>query len=137
MHTTNYHDTFIEVAEDCPVSVAEPPPRKAGKTTIANIEYDLIAGDPYRYTSDDVVFTVFAIRNDIAEEDAATEREQFFSKGRACLRSSPLAKRYGWGIRSNAEAKVALVAVDSPEYQELASSPDLNHLKAMRSKRSP
>jgi hypothetical protein len=28
MHTTNYLNTFIEVAEDCPVKAAEIPPVK-------------------------------------------------------------------------------------------------------------
>lgn len=33
MKTTNYYDTFIEVADDCPVEAAEVPPmRGAGKT---------------------------------------------------------------------------------------------------------
>ncbi len=136
MHTTNYHDTFIEVAEDCPASIAEPPPRKDGKITVANIEFDLIAGNPYRHTSDDVVFHVYATRNDIADAGLADEREAFFSKGRPCLRSSALAKRYGWGIHSDAEGRVALVAVESPEYQQFASSATLKHLKAMRSKRA-
>ncbi len=136
MHSTNYCDTFIEVAEDCPVSIAEPPPRKDGKMTVANIEFDLITAHPYRYTSDDVVFNVHATRNDIADADLLAARESFFSKGRPCLRSSALAKRYGWGIHSDGDGKVALIAVESTEYQQLASNPTLNHLKAMRSKRA-
>lgn len=136
MHTTNYHDTFIEVAEDCPVSIAEPPPRKEGKATVANIEYDTISAQPYRHTSDDVVFNVYATRNDFADADLTAQRDAFFSKGRPCLRSSALAKRYGWGIHSDAVGRVALVAVESPEYQQLASSATLKHLKAMRSKRA-
>jgi hypothetical protein len=31
IHTTNYFNTFIEVAEDCPVIVAEVPPQKEEK----------------------------------------------------------------------------------------------------------
>lgn len=136
MKSTNYYNTFIEVADDCPISMAEPPPRKDGKATVANIEHDLIAEHPYQVTSDDVVFHVFTTRNNIADADLTAEREKFFSKGRACLRSSALAKRYGWGIHNDAEGRVALVGMETPEYRELAADPTLKHLKAMRSKRA-
>lgn len=32
VHTTDYKDTFIEIAEDCPVSEAEISPTKRNKT---------------------------------------------------------------------------------------------------------
>ena len=56
----------------------------------------------------------------------------FLAKPQACRRSSPLAKRYGWGIVHDAAARVALVPLGSPEYQQLAADPQLNHLRAMR-----
>ena len=135
MHTTNSINTFIEVAEDCPVVVAEVPPIRGETKSIANLQFDVISEAPYRHTSDDVIFQVHAIRNDVAETDHSAERERLFSKGQACLRSSPLAKRYGWGIHSDAEGRVALVPVGSDEYQRLATNSDTRHLKAMRSKR--
>lgn len=55
-HWTNYFDTFIEVADDCPVRTSEIPPRKESKTA-AQIEYEMLAGNLYKYTSDDVVYT--------------------------------------------------------------------------------
>ncbi|NII28878.1 hypothetical protein HB364_27620 [Pseudoflavitalea sp. X16] len=136
LHTTNYINTFIEVAPDCPVKIGEVPPQKKDTRTAANSQFELIAHNPYKYTSDDVLFQVFAEKNNISRQAQAAEREQFFSKGQPCLRSSPLAKRYGWGVHSNAEGKVAIYAVDSPEYSRFVKDKSLQHVKAMRSKRS-
>jgi hypothetical protein len=49
---------------------------------------------------------------------------------------SPLAKRYGWGIHNDGEGKVALVAIDSPEYERLMKDPRTTKLKAFRSSRA-
>ena len=136
MHTTNFQSTFIEVAEDCPVAVAEPPPNKGEKKTIATLQFELLAEAPYRYTSDDVVFTVHADRAGIPDLERAEAREQFFSKGQACLRSSPLAKRYGWGFHFDEEGRVALVPGGRDEYEQFAADPGVRRVKAMRSKRA-
>jgi hypothetical protein len=135
MHTTNYQDTFIEVAEDCPVAAAQVPPQKGGDKTIAGLQFDMIQGAPYKHTSDDVIFGVYAMRNGIPDNEREAEREKFFSKGQPCLRSSPLGKRYGWGVHSNAEGKIALYAIDSAEYRKFAADKALKHVKAMRSRR--
>lgn len=136
-HTTNYYNTFIEVAEDCPVETAEiPTPNKSGAKTIALYQYDMISQNPYRYTSDEVIFEVYAQRNEIPNNEQEEARRQFFSKGQPCLRSSPLGKRYGWGIHSNEDGKIALYPLESPEYQQLAQEPTIEHTKAMRSKRA-
>jgi len=65
MKTTNYCDTFIEVAEDCLVTAAEIPPQKEGQKTAANIQYEMIRVSPYQYSSDDVLFQVYAIKNNV------------------------------------------------------------------------
>lgn len=135
LHSTNYHNTFIEIADDCPVKLGEIPPQKGDTKTVAYSQFELIAHNPYRYTSDDVLFQVFAEKNKIDRNEQPAAREQFFSRGQPCLRSSPLAKRYGWGVHSNAEGKVAIYAVDSPEYKQLAKDKSLQHVRAMRSKR--
>jgi len=135
MKTTNYFNTFIEVAEDCPVKKAEMPPEKEEKT-VANLQFEMIYDHPYKYTSDDVIFHVYATKNKITgKQQLAAERERFFSKGQACLRSSPLTKRYGWGVHSNEEGKVAIYAVESAEYKKLSKHKTLKQVKAMRSKR--
>ena len=136
MHTTNYTNTFIEVADDCPVSTAEIPPKKTGHDTIASLQYDMIKKNPYKYTSDDVIFMVFAKKNDLTQSEYQNERKKFFSKGQPCLRSSPLAKRYGWGVHSDAAGRVAIYARESPDYKKLTLDEDLKKLKAMRSKRA-
>ena len=134
MHSTNYYNTFIEVADDCPVTKAEIPPEKSTKTA-ANLQFEMVKDHPYHYTSDEVLFKVFAMKREIGEAQMTTEKENFFSKGQPCFRSSPLPKRYGWGVHSNAEGKVALYAVESAEYEKLSNDKNLEHLKAMRSKR--
>lgn len=133
-HTTNYVDTFIEVAEDCPADHATEPP-VAEKPSIAATHYRLIAEQPYARTSDDVIFETYALRNGIGVDDTAA-RASFFSKGQPCLRSSPLGKRYGWGVHHDAEGRVALVPRDSAEYTALAADPALAHTRAMRSRRA-
>lgn len=134
LHTTNYVNTFIEVAEDCPVSQAQVPPEKKEKT-LANLQYEKISRNPYAYSSDDIIFECYAIKNDISENEKQKEREKFFSKGQACLRSSPLAKRYGFGFHHNSEGKVALFPVESKEYQQFLNDNSVKKTKAMRSKR--
>ncbi len=48
MHTPNYSNTFIEVADDCREQTGVAPPEKPGQAerTVARIRYELIAGDP-------------------------------------------------------------------------------------------
>ena len=135
IHTTNYQNTFIEVALDCPASAGEMPPLKGDKKTIANYQFDMLFEHPYEYTSDDVFFKVFAIRNEIPENEWKEARDMFFSKGQPCFRSSPLTKRYGWGVHSDANGKVALYAVESKAYQQLLENGEIKKVKAMASKR--
>lgn len=133
VHTTNYFDTFIHVAEDCPVESAEVPP---GEGTVARFQYDLLMSDPYRRTSDDLLFDVHAIRKEIPANRQEVARQTFFSKGQPCMRASPLAKRYGWGVRSDVDGRIGLVAMESAEYRSLSEDETVTHLKAMRSKRA-
>lgn len=134
MNTTNYFNTFIEVSEDCPVNTAQIPPVKASRT-VADIQFDLIFNHPYQYTSDDVMFKVFAEKNNIPEKEVDSQRAAFFSKGQPCFRSSPLTKRYGWGVNNDAQGKIAIYAVESPEYGRLRNDTKLQHVKGMRSKK--
>lgn len=133
-HTTNYINTLIQTAEDCPVSQAQIPPEKKEKT-LANLQYEQISKNPYQYSSDDIIFECYAFKNDISESEKQEKRNIFFSKGQACLRSSPLAKRYGFGIHHDKEGKVAIYPVESEEYQKLSNDPSVTKTKAMRSKR--
>ncbi|KLT68042.1 MULTISPECIES: DUF6157 family protein [unclassified Flavobacterium] len=135
VHTTNYENTFIEVAEDCPAAGGEIPRQKGEAKTIATIEFDLIHANPYKYSSDDVLFQVFADKNDLTQSEYEEAREKFFSKGQACLRASPLTKRYGWGIHNNEKGKVALYGMETEAYQKLSKDQNLKIVKAMRTSR--
>lgn len=132
MHSTNYANTFIEVADDCKADNGKIPPEKQEKT-IARMQYELIHDHPYQYTSDEIIFAVYAARNGIEPADLAAKQTEFFSKGQPCLRSSPLGKRYGWGIHFDSAAKVAIYGRDSAEYSLRQNDPTLKHLKAMKS----
>ena len=132
VHSTNYFDTFIEVAEDTKVDCGTKPPAK-DKKTVAEMQYDLIAKNPYGYTSDDILFQVFADRNDLIEADYKQAREQFFSKGQPCFRTSPLTRTYGFGIHSDSNGKIALYGMETEEYQKFLSDTKIKKLKAMKS----
>lgn len=134
IHTTNYTNTFIETADDCPVSQAEIPPEKNIKT-LASLQYEQIVKEPYRYSSDDIVFECYAVKNDISDSEKPQARIDFFSKGQPCLRSSPLAKRYGFGIHHNQDSKVAIFPVESNEYEKFLHDNTIKKVKAMRSKK--
>ncbi len=134
-HTTNYFNAFIAVADDCPAMSSIEPPMKGDAKTLANLQFDLLNGNPYKYTSDDLLFRVHAMRKEISESEWLEERMEFFAKGQPCLRSSPLTKRYGWGIHCDSDGRVALYGIGTPEYKYFVNQPGLNVVKAMRSKK--
>lgn len=135
IHTTNYETAFITIAEDCPASTGEVPPMKGDKKSIANIQFEILKKNPYKYTSDDVLFQVFAEKNDLTESELAEARAAYFSKGQACFRASPLTKRYGWGVHHNEEGKIAIYGCESPEYEQFVNDNSIKVYKAMRSSR--
>ena len=134
-HTTNYTNTFIEAAEDCPETEGTIPPVKGDKQSVANMQFDVVIKHPYKYTSDDVLFRVYAERNDIPKSEWKNAREEFFSKGQPCFRASPLTKRYGWGVHSDKDGKIALYPLGSAEYKQFSKDKSLQVVKAMKSKR--
>lgn len=135
IHTTNYKNTFIEVAEDSPAFAGEVPPVKKETPSVANIQFDMISRNPYKYTSDEVLFQVYAQRNNIEKAALAEVREAFFSKGQPCLRASPLTKRYGWGVHCNEEEKIAVYGCETAAYKAFSKDKKLKVVKAMRSSR--
>ena len=135
VHTTNYTNTFILIADDCPVSKAEIPPLKGDSKTAANIQFELLKKNPYKYSSDDILFQVFADKNDLTKGEYKKARETFFSKGQPCFRASPLTKRYGWGIHSDENGKIAMYACESEAYEKFAKDKKLQVVKAMKSAR--
>jgi hypothetical protein len=132
VHTTNYQNTFIEIAADCPALTGETPPVKGDAKSVANQQFDLLHQHPYKFTSDDIVFQVYAERNGLTKAELPKAKEAFFSKGQPCLRCSPLTKRYGWGIHNNEEGKIALVGCDTVEYKKFLKDKKLKLVKAMK-----
>ena len=134
-HSTNYSNTFIEIAEDSPANRGEMPPVKENGKTVANLQFEMLYENPYKYTSDEVLFSVFATRKEFSKRDWAAERENYFSKGQPCFRASPLTKRYGWGVHSDEDGKVAMYGAETEEYKKLVEDAGVTKTKAMRSKR--
>ena len=134
IHSTNYFNTFIEVAEDTKADNGTKPPTK-DKKTVAEMQYEMIAKHPYKYTSDDVFFQVFADRKDLTKAEYKQARKQFFSKGQPCFRASPLTKTYGFGIHSDKNGKVALFGMETEEYQKFLVDTEIKKVKAMKSSR--
>ncbi|TDS63641.1 DUF6157 family protein [Myroides indicus] len=135
IHTTNYFDTFIEAAEDTKASCGIKPVSKNGKKTIAEIQYELLINNPYQFTSDDILFQVFAWKNDLTATEYEQARQQFFSKGQPCLRTSPLTKNYGFGIHADSKGRIAIYGVETEQYAQLQKDSNLTKVKAMRTSR--
>jgi len=97
----HYYDTLIAVADDCPVDGAVVPALRGGKKTVAVIQFDMISGAPGGFTQEDVLFETW-LRRQESDAPSASERAElrarFFSRSQACLRASPLPKKYGWGL---------------------------------------
>ncbi|MFN6944153.1 MAG: DUF6157 family protein [Cytophagaceae bacterium] len=136
VHSTNYFSTFIEVAEDSKVTSGEKPRSKGELKTVAELQFELIVEHPYTFTSDEIFFRVFAIRNDLAESEIEQAQKEFFSKGQPCFRASPLTKRYGFGVHCDSRGKVAIYGIETEKYQELVSDPSIRKVKAMRSSKA-
>jgi hypothetical protein len=138
----SYRNTFILVAPDYPATTGQVPVARGGVKTVPVLQYELLAGQPYHFTQDELCFRVHILHKGIDEPKATRGRneiwKELFSKPQPCLRVSMLAKRYGWGIHYDAEGRIAIWAVDSPEYARLARKqargPKL--LFAVRSKRA-
>lgn len=135
-HSTNYYNTLITVAEDSKAKEAYIPEKKEGKVTIANLQYDLLQNSNHNMTSDDLLFEIHAIRKDILDMDKKQERDHYFSKGQACLRTSPLCKTYGWAIFHDDNGKISLINPNSAKYEELLLNDNIKKIPAMRSSKA-
>ncbi|MBX3736583.1 MAG: hypothetical protein KF715_07840 [Candidatus Didemnitutus sp.] len=135
----NYENTFIAVAADTKATAGTPPKKREGKPTIAEMEYEMIAAAPYAHTQEDVQFAVHVKKCGFTPAELKARRaalwREFFAQPMACMRTSPLAKTYGWGLHFNPAGKVALVGVESAEYRRLAKDRTIAQTRAMRSAR--
>lgn len=138
----NYYQTLIAVADDCPVDHAVVPAPRGGKATAATLQYEMLARAAYRYTQEDILFESWLARQEWAASlsvgEVDRQRAEFFAKPQPCLRSSPLPKKYGWGLRFDNAGKVALCPMESQEYRRVMDGEEGNVkiLKALRSSRA-
>lgn len=138
----NYFRTLILVADDCPVTHSAVPSGRDGKPTVASLQYEMLAGQPHVHTQEDILFQTWLQRQELPQNLAKAElarlREAFFAKPQACLRASPLPKKYGWGLLFDKDGKAALCPMESPEYERLAAGQveGIRLVKAMRSQRA-
>lgn len=136
----NYYETLILVAADCPVNQGTEPANTRPRPTIAEIEYELLSRRPYHWTQEEFLFEVHLRRGGITPRSKAQRevlKNEFYEKSRACLRASPLPKRFGWGLHFDHQGRIALQAMEGNEYRSLATGgrADVKLLPAMRNKR--
>lgn len=131
---------FVEIAPDCALNEAVIPLNRNDKKTIATIEYELLSSKPYVYTLTELKFATYVQQKQISPIELKTQRKQlldeFLIKPFACMRASPLTKKYGWGAHYNEQGKIAIYAVGSKEYLRLLADKAVNKFFAMRSKRA-
>ncbi|MBN8646943.1 MAG: hypothetical protein J0L55_03240 [Caulobacterales bacterium] len=130
-HSTNYTNTLITVSGDYKYDHAV----IAKSGTIGAIQLDFIVNNPYQMTSDDLLFSVHALRNKLNENDANLKNE-FFDKPLACLRASPLVKTLGYGIHHDQNSKIAVFPIESADYKGLLEDNNIQKVAGMRSKRA-
>jgi hypothetical protein len=135
----SYVDTFIRVAEDCPVDAGIVPAARGERKSIAAIQHELLTDRPYRYTHEDLIFEVHirhkAIPQDVLKAQGDAIRAELFRKNHPCMRASPLPKTHGWGVHFDGNGRMAIYAVGSEEYRRLGMDSTLKVIKAVRSKR--
>ena len=136
----NYQETFITVAPDCPVEASVMPKQRGQKKSVPLLQYELLSGNPYTYTGQELIFETHVRRLNLSEVELANQRDEIwaelFSKPHACMRASALAKKYGWGLHYDEDGRIALVGMETDTYQQMNDNPQLKKLAAMRSKRA-
>jgi len=131
-HTTNYHNTFIQVSPDSAAMVGTAPTR-AG--TVAAMQYERLLAAPYTLTSDELLFGINADRRGLTGDDRKATEVEFFAKGQPCMRASPLVKTYGFGVHHDEKGRVAIYPVEGDQYAQFVASDHIENIKGMRSKR--
>jgi hypothetical protein len=133
-------DQFIEIAPDSPTAKSIIPQDKGDKKSIATIEYDLLSSKPYGYTLAELKFATHVQHKQIPSAELKVRGKQlwdeYFAKPYACMRASPLTKKYGWGAHYDKDGKIAIYAVESKEYQRFVKNKNIKKYSAMRSKRA-
>jgi hypothetical protein len=131
---------FIQIAPDSPTRAAIVPQEKDGKRSIASIEYELLIKSPYHYTLEELKFATHIQHKLISSSELKAHRQQlweeYFSKPHACMRASPLTKKYGWSAYYDANGKIAIYPAESIEYMDFVANDGIKKHFAMRTKRT-
>lgn len=109
MESVDHTDTFITTAPDSGATAGTVPPGE----TVAALTYRMIADRPYELRSSDVIFGVWADRQGLAGEERSAAREEFYARPRACLRSSELGRKWGWGVHADDQGRLMVHPVGS------------------------
>lgn len=141
MKDMGYADTFIIVAADCPAERGVVPVGKGDHKPIHVLQYELLAGRPYHYTHADLLFEVHVRHKAIPAGEIKSRgreiRAELLSRPHPCLRASPLPKKFGWGVHYDGRGRIALHAMDSPDYTRFAAGEGVAQVvSAMRTSRA-
>lgn len=134
-------NTFVLVAPDCPVKTAVVPVAKGAAPSVAVIQHECLTARAYKLTLEDLIFEVHIRRAGLSRAEtksrAAEIRAELFAKPQACMRTSPLPKRYGWGVQNDERGRLALYPMESKEYRRFAEGKvdGVKVVAALRSKR--
>lgn len=142
MKDFNYYNTFITIAPDSAAAAGTVPAGRGTSPTAPQIQYELLAGAPYTLTQEALYYHVHLKHKGFSEEEIAEAGtrifDELFARPQACMRTSALPKKYGWGIHFDEQGRIALYGVETPEYARLAAmTEELKVLPAMRSSRKP
>ena len=128
----SYRQTVIAPAPDCKAQSATIPPEKSPPSK-AQVEYDLLTREPATHDHDSFNYTVYATQ--CANKGTTPEpRDQWLSKGRPCMRASPLTKTYGWHAHYDASGKITLI--DGEKAATLNNTAGVDTRPAMRNKKA-
>ncbi|MBL0372662.1 hypothetical protein JJB09_11540 [Rhizobium sp. KVB221] len=128
-------DTFILVADDTKALQSRRPPDRPDAPTLAKLQYDLLTAEPYRYNLMDFLFEIHCRKQRLGDDERQEIRDEFYARGHACMRASPLTKTYGFGAHYDQQGRIAIYPMESDHYRKLASQPGLKVEKAMRNSR--
>lgn len=130
--TMRYKNTFICVAEDCPVTKSEVPVSVYQTQSVPQLQYNLLSRHPYKLNYEELNFEVFLQQKghdgDLPDLIVETLRQEFLKKKHPSLRALALVKRYGFGLHCDDEGKIALYPVESPEYEAILQNRSVEKL---------
>lgn len=136
-------NTFVQVAADCPAGSGVAPELTRDPKPAHVLQHELLSAAAYRYTNDELLFEVHVRRMGMGEAEIAAQREalwqELFAKSHPCMRASPLPKKYGRGVHSDSQGRLALYGRDSEEYRRFVAAGERGELKltaALRSRRA-